>query len=71
MALNQRLKSLRLERQVTQKRIAEAIGINTATVQKFEYGTAKPKFETLIKLADFFDVSLDYLACRTDNPKMA
>ncbi len=71
MALNQRLKSLRLERQVTQKRIAEAIGINTANVQKFEYGTAKPKFETLIKLADFFNVSLDYLACRTDNPKMA
>lgn len=71
MAMNQRLKELRLAKKVTQRDIAIGIGVATRNVQNFEYGTAKPKFETLIKLADFFNVSLDYLACRTDNPKMA
>lgn len=66
--LNQRLKSLRMKSCVTQKNIAEAIGVTVGNLQKFEYGTARPKLENIIKLADFFNVSLDYLVGRTDNP---
>lgn len=70
MILNQRLKSLRLENKVTQQSVADALGVTVGNVQKFEYGTAKPKLENVIKLADFFNVSLDYLVGRTDNPKV-
>lgn len=68
MLLNERLKSLRVKNGVTQKAIANGIGVTSVSVQRFEYGTAKPKLDTVIKLADFFDVSTDYLIGRTDNP---
>ena len=71
MILNQRLKSLRLEKQVTQKDIANAIGVAIRNIQCFEYGTARPKLENVIKLADFFNVSTDYLLGRTDNPSIS
>lgn len=71
MILNQRLKSLRLEHKVTQQSVADALGVTVGNVQKFEYGTAKPKLENVIKLADFFNVSLDYLVGRTDNPHVS
>lgn len=68
MALNQRLKELRLEKHATQKNVADAVGVATRNMQHFEYGTARPKLDTVIKLADFFNVSTDYLLGRTDNP---
>ena len=68
MILNQRLRSLRLENNVTQQSVANALGVTVGNVQKFEYGTARPKLENVIKLADFFNVSLDYLVGRSDNP---
>lgn len=68
MILHQRLKSLRLEKKITQQNIANAIGVTTRNIQNFEYGTARPKLENVIKLADFFNVSLDYLVGRSDNP---
>ena len=71
MILNQRLKSLRLENKVTQQSVADALGVTVGNVQKFEYGTARPKLENVIKLADFFNVSRDYLVGRTDNPHVA
>lgn len=70
MVLNQRLKGLRLQQNVTQKRIADAIGVSPRNIQNFEYGTARPKLENVVKLADFFDVSTDYLLGRTNNPVM-
>lgn len=70
MILNQRLRSLRLENNVTQQSVANALGVTVGNVQKFEYGTARPKLENVIKLADFFNVSTDYLLGRTDNPKV-
>lgn len=71
MSFNERLKSLRFQNGVTQKAIAEGIGVTPVSVQRFEYGTARPKLETVIKLADFFNVSIDYLVGRTDNPQIA
>ena len=70
MILNERLKNLRLQSGVTQKVVAKGIGVDEVSFQRFEYGTSRPRLENIIKLADFFNVSLDYLVGRTDNPKM-
>ncbi len=70
MFSNERLKSLRLQRNITQKAIADAIGVSPVSLQRFEYGTVKPKLDTVIALADFFGVSLDYLVGRTDKPEV-
>ena len=71
MMISSRLKTLRLQNGVTQKTIADKIGVAPVSLQRFEYGTLKPKLETVIRLADFFNVSLDYLVGRTDNPNVA
>lgn len=68
MLFNERLKTLRFQNGVTQKAIAEGIGVTPGSIQRFEYGTAKPKLDTVVSLADFFNVSLDYLVGRSDNP---
>ena len=64
---NERLKLLRIENNKTQREIAIAINITDKNYQKLEYGTSKPSFDTLIKLADYYNVSLDYLVGRTEN----
>jgi len=63
-----RLKELRNVKGVTQKGMAEFLGMLEQSYQKYEYGQREPNFETTIKLADFFDVTLDYLLGRSDNP---
>ncbi len=68
MILNKRLKELRLRDGITQKAVADKIGVTSVSLQRFEYGTARPKLENIIALADFFNVSLDYLVGRSDNP---
>ena len=71
MILNERLKKLRAVKNVTQQRVADELGVTVGNVQKFEYGTARPKLDNVIKIADFFDVSIDYLVGRTDNPHIS
>ena len=66
--INLRLKELRKTNKVTQKQIASAIELSEINYLSLEYGNIKPSYETLLKLADYFDVSLDYLVGRTDNP---
>lgn len=66
--LSERLKQLRIDKSVTQKCIANHLGITEVSMQRFEYGTSRPKLDNLIVLADYFGVSLDYLVGRTDNP---
>jgi len=68
LALNERLRALRLQKRLTQRAIASGVGISEGTVQKFEYGVAKPKLDTVVRLADYFNVSLDYLVGRSNNP---
>lgn len=70
VVLNERLRGLRLQKGVTQKSIADNIGVDEVSLQRYEYGTVRPKLEKLVKLADFFNVSTDYLLGRTDNPKV-
>ena len=65
----ERLKDLRKNNNVTQKQLAFDISLSERNYQSLEYGNVKPSYETLIKLADYFDVSLDYLVGRSDDPK--
>jgi transcriptional regulator with XRE-family HTH domain len=66
--LGERLKSLREDKDLLQKDIAKAIGISDRTIGMYEQERREPDIETLKKLADYFDVSLDYLLGRTDVP---
>jgi len=65
----ERLKEIRIAKGATQKAMAEHLGITEQAYQKYEYAMREPNHETTIKLADFFDVSTDYLFGRTDKPK--
>lgn len=57
-----RLRKMRRDRDVTQRQLAEFLGIQAAAVGKWEnFKNAYPNIETLIRLADYFNVSIDYL----------
>ena len=62
------LKKIRKEKNITQIRLSIAAEVSQETISAYESGKALPSAETLIKIADFLDVSIDYLLDRTDNP---
>ena len=64
------LKLLRKSKSITQKQLASAIGATERSVQQYELGERKPSFDVLIALADYFNVSLDYLVGRSDDPTL-
>lgn len=64
------LKKIREKRNINQLKIAMDIGITQESISKYETGNAFPSKEILIKLADYFNCSIDYLLNRTDNPNM-
>ncbi|MBR6765743.1 MAG: helix-turn-helix transcriptional regulator, partial [Clostridia bacterium] len=64
------LKQLRKNKGYTQIAVQMETGIEQALLSKFENGDRVPPTETLIRLADFYNVSIDYILCRTDNPKI-
>ena len=66
MILQKRLRTLRKELSETQVQVAQAIGVTDRQYQRFETGVNLPGFENLCALADHFNVTLDYLAGRTD-----
>ena len=66
----QRIKELRIARGLTQRNVADALQMAETTYQVYEHGRKKPGQDRLISFADFFDVSLDYLVGRTDNPSV-
>ena len=67
--LNERLIELKEQKSILQKDIAEQVGVSLRSYQRYEYGDRQPTADILIALADFFDVSLDYLVGRSDNPE--
>ena len=69
MTLSESLKRFRKERNLTQKKIAEIAGVAERVYQSYEYGKVIPTVTVLISLADFFDVSLDYLVGRSEDPQ--
>ena len=56
-----RLRQLRTNKKLTQKNVAEFLGVDRTTYVKYETGASEPNFETLQRLATFFGVSTDYL----------
>jgi len=63
-SFSERLKELRKSKGITQKQMAEHLCMVEQSYQMYEYGKREPNHETTIKLADFFDVSVDYLLGR-------
>ena len=68
MNFQDRLIEIRRANNLTQKQLAAAVGLSEIGIQNYEGGRRKPAFDVLISLADFFDVSLDYLVGRSDDP---
>ena len=63
-----RLKQLREKRGVSQLKLAMDLCMNQNSISRYETGARQADYATLIKFADYFDVSIDYLLERTDNP---
>jgi len=68
--MDNRLKQLRKEHKLTQVELQMRTGIEQSLLSKFENGERVPPTETLITLADFYRVSIDYILCRTENPQI-
>ena len=64
------LKLLRKQKDYTQIALQMHTGIEQSLLSKFENGERIPPTETLIRLADFYKVSIDYILCRTDKPEI-
>ena len=59
------LKKLREDASISQKAVADAIGVSQQSVNKYENHNIEPDIETLIRIADFFETSVDYLIGHT------
>lgn len=63
-----RLKELRTKRGLTMEQLGNDIGITRASISNYENEQKKPSLDIVIRLADYFQVSIDYLVGRTDDP---
>lgn len=63
-----RLKALRKKKGLSQLRLAVELNTTQNTISRYETGEREPGIAELIKIADYFNVSIDYLLERTDNP---
>ena len=61
-----RLKELREEKRLTQKELAKALGLKRTRIAAYETGVNNPEYAVLLRLADYFHVTLDYLTGRSD-----
>ena len=67
--LAQRLKTLRESVSLSQAKIAALMGATQASVNRYENGQTSPPLKVLLWYADFFDVSMDYIFARTEQPE--
>ena len=65
-----RLKEIRIKSGVSQLKLAMDLNMNQNTISRYENQERQAGYNELIVLADYFDVSIDYLLGRTDNPKV-
>ena len=65
-----RLKELRRSRRITQLKLAMDLNLTQNTVSRYETGEREPGIAELVRIADYFHISVDYLLARTDNPEM-
>ena len=63
----EKIRQLRKDRHLTQAEVAKEVGLSARGYQDLELG-AKPRYDALLHIADFYDVSVDWLMGRTDNP---
>ena len=68
--MQNRLKLLRKSRGYTQVSLQMQTGIEQSLLSKYETGERVPPTETLLQFADFYNVSIDYILYRTDNPEI-
>ena len=66
----EKIKALRIERGLTQREVARGADIAERQYQSYEGGERKPSIDSILYLACFFDVSIDYLVGRTDKPEV-
>lgn len=66
--LGQRLKELRISNHIKQIDISKTLGVTPRTYQRYENDSIDIPSSKLIFIANYFNVSIDYLVCRTDNP---
>lgn len=64
-----RLKEVRKLKKISQLKLAMDLNMNQNTISRYETGEREPGINELIKIADYFNISIDYLLERTDNPK--
>ena len=67
--ISSRLKTLRESAKLSQKKLADEIGIKQPLIAKYETEIILPSIAVLVKYGDYFDVSIDYLLGRADNPQ--
>ncbi len=65
-----RLKELRKQRHISQLKLSVDLCLNQNSISRYETGEREADYATLIAIADYFDVSIDYLLERTDNPNI-
>ena len=65
-----RLAQLRKSKKISQLKLAMDLNMNQNSISRYETGEREADYATLIKIADYFNVSIDYLLERTDNPDM-
>ena len=63
---SERLIQLRNDKHLSQVTVAKGLNVTTRAYQNYEYGENEPKLSILVRMADYFDVSLDYLTGRTE-----
>ena len=67
--IGKRLRALREGIRLTQVQMAQILGVQQSRINRFETGQSTPSPEVFLKYADYFDVSMDYIFGRTDNPQ--
>jgi len=68
--LGVRIKKLREREGIQQNDFAKRIGVSNVVLSRYESGERKPDYDILQRIADFFEVTTDYLLGRSDNPRM-
>lgn len=67
MNIGEIIKELRLEKNISQKKLADAIGVSQKAIDFWERGVNEPKASYIVKLADYFEVSADYILGRNNS----
>lgn len=65
-SLGERIKELRHESRLTQRELAQALSITVPTLSHWECNYQEPSYKDILRICNYFDVSMDYLAGRTD-----